>query len=80
MAEAETQLWHDFHALAIRYPDCEAIRLVKNMQRAFIAHQQAQIVQDIAATVEAWRAASSHVIEPGIPHVPAVDLEGTSTA
>jgi hypothetical protein len=76
----DNRLWHDFQALAIRYPDCQAIRLVKNMQRAFIAHQQAQIARDLAATLKAGRAASSIAAEHGIPHAPGVALEGTPTA
>jgi hypothetical protein len=56
MVETDTPLWRDFQTLAIRYPDCEAIRLVKDMQRAFIARQQAQITRDLVATVKACRA------------------------
>jgi hypothetical protein len=80
MVEADTRLWHDFQALAIRYPDCEAIRLVKNMQRAFIAHQQIQIARDLAATLAACRTASSIAAATGILQAPGVVLEGSSTA
>ncbi len=80
--EADTQTWRDFHAVAIRFPDCEGVRLVKSMQRAFIAHQQAQIARDIVDALDASRAepAAAEREIPESPAAPDAALDRTTTA